>query len=191
MSRLGEFVTRDFTERPETRDALDGKKYIQGYFAVFNQETELWPDVTEVIREGAFAGATDVRGLINHNTSAVLGRSKAGTLTVREDSYGLFGSIEINEQDVDAVNLYYRIERGDVDQASFGGWITSEQVNHLPGGKVQFEIKGFDLREISPCTFPQYKQTGISTRQAQIQEIRDAEKRKKEIARRVLHCQKH
>lgn len=44
-----------------------------------------------------------VRALIDHETRLVLGRSKAGTLELREDSHGLWGKIRINPNDTDAM----------------------------------------------------------------------------------------
>ena len=47
----------------------NGEKYIEGYFAVFNQETELWKDWFEQIAPGAFANSlqnNDIRCLFNH-----------------------------------------------------------------------------------------------------------------------------
>jgi len=176
----------------ETREE-DGQKVIKGYFAVFNQSTELYPGVTEHISPGAFAGATDVRGLINHDTSKVLGRTKAGTLKLVEDSYGLFGTIIVNSDDPDAVGMYARIQRGDVDQASFGGYIVSENFKDLGNKKYDFEILEFDLWEISPCTFPQYEQTGLSTRTRTISDHEDQLRRealKKRLLRGKLGCQK-
>lgn len=67
-----------------------------------------------------------VRALIDHETRLVLGRSKAGTLELREDSHGLWGKIRINPNDTDAMNLYNRVKRGDVDQCSFGFNIVKE-----------------------------------------------------------------
>lgn len=62
----------------------------------------------------------DVRALIDHDTRLVLGRTCAGTLTLRVDEHGLWGSIAVNEGDQDALNLYARVQRGDVSQCSIG-----------------------------------------------------------------------
>ena len=115
----------------QTREA-DGKRYIDGYFAVFNSQYWLWDDAYETIDQGAFdlSRDKDVRALTNHDTTLVLGRTTAGTLTLRVDERGLFGSIEINEADQDAVNQYERVKRGDVTQCSFGfAWRRLQEIN--------------------------------------------------------------
>ncbi len=106
----------------KTRSEQDGEMIIEGYFAVFNKATELWPGAYEKIDPEAFNNTlgNDIRALINHDTTLVLGRNKANTLSLSIDSYGLFGVIQINSEDRDAVNLYERVKRGDVDQCSFG-----------------------------------------------------------------------
>ena len=50
---------------------------IEGYFAVFNSETELWRGAYEEIAPGAFDNtlSNDIRALIDHETRAVLGRT--------------------------------------------------------------------------------------------------------------------
>ena len=75
-----------------------GKRQIEGYFSVFDDIYELpWGDF-ETVDPAAFDGALndDVRALIDHETRLVIGRTAAGTLTLRVDEKGLFGSIEIN-----------------------------------------------------------------------------------------------
>lgn len=101
-----------------TREA-DNDLYIDGYFAVFNSEYQLWEDASEVIKPGAFTESIsgDVRALINHDTSMVLGRTKAGTLSLKQDERGLWGSVRINREDGDAMNLYARVQRGELISA--------------------------------------------------------------------------
>ena len=88
--------------------ADDGNLYIEGYFAVYGSKYWLWDDAYETIEPGAFDGETerDVRALADHDTRLVLGRTTAGTLTLRIDDKGLWGSILINPKDQDAMNLY-------------------------------------------------------------------------------------
>ena len=153
-----EFATRD-----------DGGPHISGYFAVFNSNYEIAPGMSESIKPGAFSGslANDVRALINHDTTLVLGRTKAHTLELREDERGLWGDIAINPNDGDAMNLYERVKRGDVDQCSFGFEILGEETDFRDDGSVHWTITDVNLFEVSACTFPAYEATNISAREAQ------------------------
>lgn len=147
-------------------------KYIEGYFAVFNKETELWPGAFEEIAPEAFDGTLldDVRALINHDTTLVLGRTKSNTLELKVDNVGLWGRIKINTNDTDAMNLYERVARGDVDQCSFGFNILAEETDWRDDGTVKWTVKEVRLFEVSPCTFPAYEQTGIQARKAEVEQ---------------------
>lgn len=157
----------------QTRSANDDL-FIEGYFSVFNSEYPLWEGASEIVKPGAFTNSVsgDVRALINHASSLVLGRTKAGTLTLRQDERGLWGSIRINRDDVDAMNLYARVQRGDVDQCSFGFDIKRETFVDLGDGKCRWEIEEVDpLYEVSVCTFPAYTETSVSARRQDLAEI--------------------
>lgn len=144
---------------------------IEGYFIVFNEETELFPGAFEEIRAEALKEfeTRDVRALINHDTALVLGRTSAGTLRLRIDEKGLFGSIDINQNDMEAMNLYARVQRGDVSQCSFGFQIVNEEMLELETG-YKWIIKNLILHEVSVVTFPAYESTSISARSAEIEE---------------------
>lgn len=166
----------------QTRSANDDL-FIEGYFSVFNSEYPLWEGASEIVKPGAFTNSVsgDVRALINHDSSLVLGRTKTGTLTLRQDERGLWGSIRINRDDVDAMNLYARVQRGDVDQCSFGFDIKRETFVDLGDGKCRWEIEEVDpLYEVSVCTFPAYTETSVSARKQDLAEI---EKRRAEAWR--------
>lgn len=174
----------------KTRADSDGQDmYIEGYFAVFSRQTELWPGAFEEIAPGAFDNTlgNDIRALINHDTTLVLGRNKSGTLELRTDNHGLWGSIKINPNDTDAVNLYERVKRGDVDQCSFGFNITSEETEWRDDGTVKWTVTGIDLHEVSVCTFPAYEDTGVQARKAEVEQHRQRqlEQRKKKLKERI------
>lgn len=178
-------MMQDFT----TRDA-EGEAYIEGYFAVFNSPYQLWEGASEIIKPGAFSDCLgqDVRALINHDSTLVLGRTRAGTLTLKEDSRGLWGSVKINRDDVDAMNLYARVQRGDVDQCSFGFGIERETFVDLGNGDVRWEIEKVNpLYEVSVCTFPAYEETGVAARKQQLETIqqRKAEAWRTEMKKRL------
>lgn len=163
---------RSIASRFETREAAEGL-FIEGHFAVFNTTYELWPGATESIAPGAFIGALDddIRALIDHETRLVLGRNKAGTLELREDETGLWGRISINPNDVDAMNLYERVKRGDVDQCSFGFEITQEDSDIRSDGSVHWTIRKVKLYEVSVVTFPAYEETSVAARKQDFAEI--------------------
>lgn len=172
--RLMRSIESPFTTREDSGDF-----YIEGYFSVFNSDYELWPGATESIAPGAFSEtlSDDVRALIDHESHLVLGRNKAGTLELKEDSRGLWGRIKINQADQDAMNLYERVKRGDVDQCSFGFQILEEDTNWKESGDVHWTIRKVRLFEVSVVTFPAYEETSVSARKRDLEEI---EKRKTE-----------
>lgn len=169
-------MTRTSDQRFTTREE-NSERRIEGYFSVFGPEYELWPGATESVDPHAFDGALDddVRALIDHDTRLVLGRTTAGTLTLRADEKGLFGSILINPDDQDAMNLYARVQRGDVSQCSFGFDITDEEYQSRGPGQDHWTIKGVKLYEVSVCTFPAYKETEVEARREDLKTIRRRE----------------
>lgn len=161
--------------RPEdfkTRDD-SGNPIIEGYFAVFNSNYELWDGATESIAPGAFDSsiAGDIRALINHDTTLVIGRTTNGTLELKVDSRGLWGRILINPKDQDAMNIHARVERGDVTQCSFGFYIRSEDTEYLPDGSIHWTLTDVELFEVSCCTFPAYEETSISARKRDAEDL--------------------
>ena len=188
MNRKKELQTRSLQTKLKTR-AEEDEMIIEGYFAVYNTETELWPGAFEEIASGAFDNtlSNDIRALINHDTSLVLGRTKAGTLELKTDSRGLWGRIKINPNDTDAVNLYERVKRGDVDQCSFGFNIISEETEYRDDGTVKWIIKEVDLHEVSVCTFPAYEETGVQARHKQVEQYkqRQLQERKNKLKERL------
>lgn len=186
MNRQIRSVSTEFTTR-EDGDNLA----IEGYFAVFNSNYDIAPGMSESIAPGAFASSIsgDIRALINHDTTLVLGRTKANTLQLREDSHGLWGHIDINPNDVDAMNLYERVKRGDVDQCSFGFEIVKEDTEIRDDGSVHWTLEEVNLHEVSACTFPAYEATNISARETERDHIRerDLDAWKTRMKARVSH----
>lgn len=155
--RTGAFDVRGLQERAEG----DGLPDIIGYAAVFDTQTELWSGTTEEIAPGAFARSlkegNDVRALVNHDPSQVLGRSKAGTLSLKEDKKGL--RIRITPPDTNVGrDIVESIRRGDVDQMSFAFRIVREEAEYDDDG-AHYRLLDLDLVDISVVTFPQYEET--------------------------------
>ena len=157
-----------FTTRSE-----EDRLHIEGYFSVFDSLYEIGPGMTESVARTAFDKTLsgDIRALTNHDSTQVLGRTKAHTLQLRVDEHGLWGDITINPNDQDAMNLYERVKRGDVDQCSFGFMIVSEESDFREDGSVHWTIKDVDLFEVSACTFPAYEETSLSARTSERAEL--------------------
>lgn len=176
MTRSTDFKTREEGENMA----------IEGYFAVFDDTYNIGPGMSESIARGAFTRSmdNDVRALTNHDTTLVLGRTKAQTLELKEDDHGLWGRIDINPNDADAVNLYERVKRGDVDQCSFGFDIRSEDTDIAENGDTHWTLTDVELYEVSCCTFPAYESTSIEARSRDREAIAQ---RKAEAWRENMH----
>lgn len=176
VARDAEFKTR----------AEDGNLYIEGYFAVYNSRYDLWDGAYETIAPGAFDGEIngDIRALTNHDTTLVLGRTTANTLTLRTDEKGLWGSIVINQNDQDAMNLYERVKRADVSQCSFGFDILDQDVEYTDGEPTVWTIRKVKLYEVSVVTFPAYTDTSVEARKKDLSDIQ--ERKNKEWKRQAV-----
>lgn len=157
----------------KTRAEENGDMFISGYFAVFGKDYEIFDGAIETVSNTAFDGALndDIRCLINHESMYVLGRTTSGTLTLRVDGVGLFGEVKINPNDQDAVNLYERVKRGDVNQCSFGFDILEESYEDF-GEFVKWTITKVKLYEVSIVTFPAYEDTSVTARSKQLKDIK-------------------
>lgn len=148
---------------------------IIGHAAVFDQLSDDLGGWRERIEPGTFAKAIsedDVRALINHEPGLVLGRNKAGTLSLSEDDRGL--AVEIQTPDTSASrDLVTSIDRGDINQMSFafiaraGGsnWEDTDE------GTVR-TLTDVRLFDVSVVTYSAYPQTDVAVRE--LRSYRDA-----------------
>ena len=162
---------------------------ITGYFVVFNSETELYDGMYEEISDKAFANIdlSDIRALADHDTAKVLGRTKSNTLKLSVDDKGLYGEITINKNDSEAVNLYERVKRGDIDQCSFGFNILDETMDTRADGSTKWTITEIELFEVSVVTFPAYADTAVEARSEQMKQLekRNLQTRKAKLKARI------
>lgn len=160
--------------------AEDGNLYIEGYFAVFGSEYRMYENAIETIDEDAFDDTLsgDIRALVNHDSTLVLGRTTAGTLDLRVDKAGLWGRITINQADSDAMNLYERVRRRDVTQCSFGFDIIDQSTEVMENGTTVWKLRRVKLYEVSVVTFPAYEDTSVQARAADYAQIEERKKEK-------------
>lgn len=172
---------------------------IEGYASVFNTPTQL-PGFRERVLPGAFTRAVDQKQdvvcLFNHDANFVLGRTTAGTLTLRQDDKGLFYTCDLPNTQVGR-DTHTSIQRGDINGCSFafmipdGGQDWSEQRDGDGTYYILRDISDVDLMDVSPVTYPQYSGTNVVARcteaiEAPI-ELRSAvEAKNKEVAAIVI-----
>lgn len=164
VAKTKETRTFDITKL-STRDATEEQpSKITGYAAVFNSKTTIGGWFDEVIEPGAFARSLsengDIRALFNHNWDNVLGRTKSGTLRLEEDEKGLKFEIELPNTSVGR-DLAESMSRGDINQCSFGFWITEENWDYNVEPALR-TIKEVELYEISVVSIPAYDDTEVS-----------------------------
>lgn len=140
----------------------EGKK-VSGYAALYNSETKLWYRTYEVIAPGAFKNAvssSEIVLLLNHDANHVLGRTKAGTLSVWEDDKGLpfEGNLPSNRADVAE-----SVERGDLYQCSFAFTIKRYEIEERGDDEILYRILEVDkIYDVSIVTYPAYPETSVS-----------------------------
>lgn len=149
--------------------AVDKVTKIAGHAAKFDVLSEDLGGFRERIAPGAFAKSiqsSDIRALFNHDANIVLGRNKAGTLRLSEDSAGL--AYEVDAPDTQLVRdmVLSPISRGDVNQCSFGFYTISDKWAKVDGEWIRTLLE-CDLLDVSPVTYPAYPQTEVAVRALQ------------------------
>ena len=149
-------------ERRFATELRSSGRKLEGYAATFASTANLGA-FRERIDTGAFrdALAGDVLALLDHDSGKVLGRTRTGTLELREDDKGLAFSLDLPDtaagRDVLALAA-----RGDLGGMSFGFLV--------PEGGEDWEgdlrtLRKIDLREISVVSaWPAYEGTEIALR---------------------------
>jgi HK97 family phage prohead protease len=148
----------------EIRADADGVK-VEGYAAVFGQETNIGGYFREVIEKGAFSeaiGRDDVVFLINHE-GLPLARTRSGTLTLTEDDHGLKMATTLDPEDPDVKSIVGKMKRGDLDKMSFA-FIPEVQEWDESGDVPLRTIKRASLHDVSIVTTPAYDGTEIGLR---------------------------
>lgn len=160
----------NFEIRAEQRESGN---VITGRPIVYESRTNLgWCD--EIIERGALdeADLTDVRFLVNHNTSMIpLARSRRNngnsTMKMTADAEGLFlDFVKLDtENNMDARALYSSVQRGDITGMSFMFSIDDEEWEDLESDHPTRHIRKIgSVVEVSAVTFPAYESTEINAR---------------------------
>jgi len=139
---------------------------VEGYAAVFDQETDIAGMFRERIARGAFAdaiGRDDVVFTFNHDDSTVMARTRSGTLALREDDKGLWMRSELDPEDPDVRRVAGKMRRGDLDKMSFAFFADVQEWDD--SGEMPLRtIKRASLHDVSVVTMPAYDGTEIGLR---------------------------
>lgn len=151
---------------------------VEGYAAVFNEETDIGGFFREVIAPGAFDDAIsrdDVVFLVNHE-GLPLARSRAGqgTMALSVDDHGLKVSTSLDATDPDVQSIVGKMRRGDLDKMSFAFLPEVSEWDESQDPPLR-TIRKVRLFDVSIVTTPAYAGTEIGLRS--LEQHRDKQKR--------------
>ena len=159
----------------EVRDA-DTAKFpgsigtVVGYAAKFNSPSRDFGGFRENITKGAFTRSLqqtddlhDVRALLGHDKTRVLGRRSAGTLEIREDDIGLPVAIHLIDT-TDGQDTLKNVRAGNLDAMSFGFPKAKATWRGQGTSNMIRDLSDIDLREVSVVSWAMYEQTELSVR---------------------------
>ena len=142
-------------------------------YIMYEDDTEKW---VEEIATGAFDDVIgqDIRCLFNHDSNLILGRTQSNTARVGVTNEGLGYEWKNDDEISYAKDLARSIERGDVNQSSFG-FFTDYSNNtflrtKLEDGRMLYKrtINKIDVvYDVSPVTFPASPSTDVGKRNFQ------------------------
>jgi uncharacterized protein len=140
-------------------EGSDGMTFT-GYAAVFNAPSEPLPFI-ERIAPGAFRRSlkarNDIKLLWNHDTGSVLGSTRAGTLKLEEDTYGLRVTAVLPDTTLGR-DVRTLVQRGDVNAMSFGFSVPANGDSWNTEG-TERTLRSVRIHEVSIVAFPAYQQT--------------------------------
>lgn len=145
-----------------------GRRLV-GYVARWDNPARIGT-FTETVKRGAFASSLasgdDIIAMADHDPARVLGRTRSGTLTLREDEQGLAFDLAVPDT-ATGRDLLTLAERGDLGGCSFGFTVDTGG-DHWQGDTR--ELRSVKLHEVSIVqSWPAYGQTSVEARSLQSQ----------------------
>jgi len=145
-----------------------GQRVLTGYAAVFNSRSEDLGGFYEQIKPGAFArclnASPDVVCLREHDPRlGVLGRTRSGTLRLKENQIGLRFEADLPNTTF-AMDLEESINRGDLDACSFGFIAINDDWSRAADGSALRTLIDVNVFDVSVVAFPAYTATSAQMR---------------------------
>lgn len=180
----------------ETIKAVDDEQMIvEGYALRFNKLSNDLGGFVEEISPEALENAdlSDVRCLIDHDSSKVLGRTTSETLSLSVDEEGLYFRCQLPDTSY-ARDLYENIRLGNINQCSFG-FILDEDGDSFEkreeDGLFKRTLRKIkSLFDVSVVTYPAYSDTDVAVAQRSIETIKQEELDKVKAEQRELELTK-
>lgn len=150
-------------------ESVDERR-VEGYAIVFDSPSLDLGGFREIIDPSAvdrtLTEGADVRALVDHDASKIIGRTRAGTLTLRKDTRGLRVSIEPDPEISYAKDMMRSVKRGDITGMSFGFRALEDDWSY-DGPVPMRTVLDMKLSEVSVVTFPAYPDTSVALRSLQ------------------------
>ena len=166
MPHKPELLSLDHAELRIARSD-DGQRTLSGLIPYNSRSVDLG-GFKEEIAPGAFQSAlqpeSDVLALRDHDSKALLGRTKSGTLRLMDSPEGLRYVINLPNT-THGNDLAESVSRGDLDATSFG-FAVNEDAWVANATEVVRTLRSVSLLEVSPCSFPAYPDSSIALRSA-------------------------
>jgi uncharacterized protein len=141
---------------------------LAGYAAVYNSHSQDLGGFVERIMPGAFkrslSNPDQIRALLEHDHKQVLGRVGSKTLSLQEDSKGLYFELLLPDTSY-ARDLGVLVERGDISGCSFGFRVPAGGDRwEMRSGTLTRDLITVDLHEITITSNPAYLDTEVAKR---------------------------
>jgi HK97 family phage prohead protease len=169
----------------DVKDIDTRGRTLHGYAAVYGVESHDLGGFRERIAPGAFSTVLDgdVRALLNHDPSQVLGRSKSGTLRLFDEQRGLRFEVDLPDSPL-GENVREAVRRGDIDGASFRFVVDRDSWD----GDLRTVESVRELKDVTVATFGAYPAASVELRTrdgAQRQEETKVDENNKETEERT------
>lgn len=175
---------RHLTNNIEVRNDEESEdNIIVGYSLKFNRWSEDLGGFKEIISPGALEGAdmSDVRALIDHMPTNIIGRNIAGSLKLEVDDIGLKFRCKLPNTSY-ARDLMENIRNGNINQCSFAFKVEDEEIDYDEETDMFTRtVKKFaEILDVSVVTYPAYRDTDVAPAVRSINKIKDEAQEKRD-----------